>query len=324
MGIAETSQGGLREVLVRSMQPQTRGSSETPSLKPMKPVSPLLIVWLTVCWSAGCATLEIPWLNQVPEASAKNPVVKILSLWEPSEGRDPQGLPCRGFAGQVLFLGNKGGTPVKVQGDVSIYVFDDFGTVEEQSRPLHVFEFKGGSWERHLKVGTLGPAYHVFVPYTRPGGYEANCSIRIKYLPADGSPVVFSDPSNLPLKGKPRPVALPASPAPSPAEDAGPNLPPPPQVRTTSIPLDPARADSPISPLAETKTRQILESFLQQQLNHSDATPESDERPRLRFDGQRVKRLYGSGAASEEQAVSPATAAPVSPEHPLFEQTPAN
>lgn len=286
----------------------------------MKPVAPLLMVWLTVCWSAGCATLEIPWLNRMPEASSKNPVVKILSLWEPSEGRDPNGLPCRGFAGQILFLGNRGGTPVKVHGEVSIYVFDDFGTVEEQSRPLHVFEFKGGSWDRHLKVGTLGPAYHVFVPYTRPGGYEANCSIRIKYLPADGSPVVFSDPSNLPLKGKPRPVALPATPAPSPAEEPGPKLPPPPQVRTTSIPLDPPRADSPMSPLAETKTRHMLESFLQKQLEEAHANSDTDERPRLRFDGQRVKRLSPHGTPAEGQPASPETTAPVSPEHPLFDQ----
>jgi hypothetical protein len=272
------------------------------------------VVLSTAALSVGCATLDIPWFHSVPEASAKNPVVKILCLWEPSEGRDPNGLPCRGFAGQVLFLGNHGGTPVKVQGDVAIYVFDDFGTPEEQARPLHVFEFKGGSWDRHLKVGTFGPAYHVFVPYTRPGGYEANCSLRIKLTPYDGAPVVYSDPSNLPLKGKPRPFSAGTDQGSSTASESGPKLPPPPQVRTTSIPLDHRNTEVPASPLADERTRHMLESLLQSQLEEpsvSGVSREPNDTPRIRFDGRRVKLLKPETA----------TGGHVSTEHPLYEHT---
>ena len=39
---------------------------------------------------SGCATLHLPWdKNRVPQATAQNPVVRIVCLWEQAEGRDP-------------------------------------------------------------------------------------------------------------------------------------------------------------------------------------------------------------------------------------------
>lgn len=164
------------------------------------------LTWITL-WSltlfGGCATLDLPLLDRMPEASKRNPVVQIVCMWEPSEGRDPQGVPCRGFAGQILFLGNKGGVPVAVNGAVSVYVFDDVGTEEEQSTPIHQFNFDAKAWNRHLQNGSLGPAYNCFIPYTRPGNMEAICTVRLKYMPEDAQEIL-SDPSHITMRGKKR------------------------------------------------------------------------------------------------------------------------
>ncbi|HUQ72106.1 MAG TPA: hypothetical protein VM165_21445, partial [Planctomycetaceae bacterium] len=136
-----------------------------------------LITLTTFLAASGCATLQFPWDDKIPEASKKNPVMQVTCLWEPSEGRNPDGAPCRGFAGQILFLGNKGGTPVKVDGSVMVYLFDDQGTSEEeQAAPIHQYSFDAVAWSQHLRVGSMGPTYHVFIPYTRKGVYQANCS----------------------------------------------------------------------------------------------------------------------------------------------------
>ncbi len=150
---------------------------------------------------SGCATLHLPWdKNRVPQATAQNPVVRIVCLWEQAEGRDPDGLPCRGFAGQILFLANRNAMPVQSQGDVRIYLFDDVGNPEEQSLPLRQFDFSSEAWQIHLTKSAIGPSYSVFVPYVRRGQTNAQCSLRVRLTPENG-PVIFSDVASLPLRG---------------------------------------------------------------------------------------------------------------------------
>ena len=168
-------------------------------------ISRTTISWLCGCLllsSVGCATLQFPLgKDRVQKASARNPVTQIVCIWQPSEGRDPNGVPCRGFAGQILFLAGRNSLPVQVEGDVRIYLFDDQGTPEEQAKPMHQYDFDSPSWERHLTKGTLGPTYSVFVPYTRRGTYEAQCALRIR-LKAGDQPAVFSDMGTLSLDGR--------------------------------------------------------------------------------------------------------------------------
>ncbi len=165
-----------------------------------------LRLWLGIAGLAaggfsGCATLQLPWdKNRVPQASSQNPAVRIVCLWEQAEGRDPDGLPCRGFAGQILFLANRNAMPVKVQGDVRIYLFDDVGTPDDQSKPLRQFDFTSDAWQVHLTKSAIGPSYSVFVPYVRRGRHNAQCSLRVRLTPKDG-PVIFSEVAALPLRG---------------------------------------------------------------------------------------------------------------------------
>ena len=154
----------------------------------------------------GCTTIHFPFQKSMPKATAANPVTQVVCLWQQSEGRDPDGLPCRGFAAQVLFLSSRDGTPVTAEGDVRIYLFDDQGTVEEQTKPLHQFNFNNGAWELHLiNSKYLGPTYNVFVPYTRRGTTHAACALRIRFTPKSGIPI-FSDLTNLPLNANAKPI----------------------------------------------------------------------------------------------------------------------
>ncbi|HUG89967.1 MAG TPA: hypothetical protein VML55_03980 [Planctomycetaceae bacterium] len=171
---------------------------------------------LAVPLLAGCSGGRLfmwPWQKgQIPTASPKNPVHRIVCMWEPSEGRGPDGLPARGFAGQVLFFTRTSSTPVKVEGDVSVYVFDDQGPPAEQARPIHQFNFQhtpeGDAWNRHLTIGTLGPSYNVFIPYTRRGRHQARCMVQVRFAPPDGGGMplengkaIFSDMTMVVLPG---------------------------------------------------------------------------------------------------------------------------
>ena len=167
-------------------------------------VMPLTCAML-LCSFVGCATFHIPFEKKIPKATAADPVVQVLCLWQQAEGRDPEGYPCKGFSGQILFLSNKAATPVQCEGDVRIYLFDDQGDAETQAKPLRQFDFDSGSWGIHLTETSLGPTYSVFVPYVRRGVKDANCALRVRLKPKNG-PVVFSDLSNMPLNGNKKPV----------------------------------------------------------------------------------------------------------------------
>jgi hypothetical protein len=156
---------------------------------------------------AGCQSLNLNLAriaNRPPQASARNPVVEVVCLWEPAEGTGLDKLPARGFAGQILFITSRSEEPVQVDGKVRIYVFDDCGTVEEQQQPIHQFVFDSRSWNAFLRETNLGAAYQLFIPYTRPGNQQAVCSLRVNYESPDGQ-TIYSKFAKVSLPGSTRP-----------------------------------------------------------------------------------------------------------------------
>lgn len=173
--------------------------------KPQPQVLKLLLMLtlsLTLLHVSGCATLKLPSFKAEKhvKASAKNPVSKAVCIWQPAEGVGLDELPSRGFAGQIVFLTANSPTPVEVEGNVTIFLFDDRGTPEERSRPLHVFRFVDGSWQTHLRSTAWGPTYQLFIPYVRKGAHRAACSLVVQIDPPD-SRRVTSALANIVLSG---------------------------------------------------------------------------------------------------------------------------
>lgn len=166
----------------------------------------LLLLTLAI-GSAGCVQLSLFGLGgtKLVEATRRNPVIEVVCLWEPAEGNDLNGLPTRGFAGQVLFFTPGSPQSAKVDGDIRIYVFDDVGNTEERSRPIRQFDFDAGSWNALMRDSDLGASYQLFVPYTRPGQFQANCSVRVRFTPKEGGSPIYSKIAPVALPGRPRP-----------------------------------------------------------------------------------------------------------------------
>lgn len=170
----------------------------------------VFLSWLvsTAFALSGCASSSLfHWKDKsFTAATAANPVTKIICLWQPADGHTAENRPTRGFAGQIYFFAQDGKTPLTVDGDVRIYVFDDQGTIEEQAKPMHQFDYVDGAWKTHLYDTQLGPAYHVFVPYTRPGFHHAECSLRLRLKPTEGQ-VVYSDMVHVVMNGSTKKAA---------------------------------------------------------------------------------------------------------------------
>ncbi|MFG0333981.1 MAG: hypothetical protein ACF8TS_11515 [Maioricimonas sp. JB049] len=168
--------------------------------------NPLLgLVCLAVLATTGCQSLDLfskmSGRKPLKEATAEQPAIEVLCFWEAAEGRGLDNLPTRGFAGQVLFFTSGSAEPVKVNGDVRVYLFDDQGTPEEQARPIHQFDFHAHAWETFLRETNVGAAYQLFIPYTRKGVHQAECGIRVRFTPENGLPL-YSKMAAITLPGK--------------------------------------------------------------------------------------------------------------------------
>ena len=155
--------------------------------------------------ATGCSTLEsvpkpLSKLKNVPKATRANPAVRIMGLWQPGEGDGIDDTVGRGFVGQIYFFTGRSESPVAVDGDVRVYVFDDVGTPEQQKKPIHQFDFKDGAWQGYQSESAIGPCYNIYVPYTRKGGFAAHCQLRMRLTRPDGSQL-FSEMAEVQLAG---------------------------------------------------------------------------------------------------------------------------
>lgn len=263
-----------------------------------------LLLTTIISTLSGCATLKFPWEKRTPVASLKNPVVQVVCLWEPSEGRDPDGKPCRGFAGQIMFIGNKGGTPVAVDGSIRIEEYEDQAGVTEEGEPLHVFEFDAKTWKTHLHVGTLGPSYHVFIPYMRKGAHEAHCTLQTFYTPEKHGAPMSSGITQIALGGtKAKPAANIATTPTTPTRT----------VRTTTIALDGSSSHDTLANAPRSRMEQVLQEYVAEQAagnTSRHATPDTPlseaPRERLRLDGSSIQQAAAWQDADEATSVRPA------------------
>ncbi len=157
--------------------------------------SRFLLLGIILLAQLGCAGKNLlNWnRNAVPEADARNPVRKIVCIWEPVQGQGLDGLPTRGFAGQIMFFTHASPLPATSDGEVRVTVYHDRGTHEEQIKPLHQFDFPGTAWATHLQESTRGPSYRIFIPYTAKHHWETTCALRVRLTAPDNGPTVYSE-----------------------------------------------------------------------------------------------------------------------------------
>ena len=159
----------------------------------------VLCVLLAGCATSGLVSNATPHKKFV-KATPNNPALKCLCVWQTADGFDSEGKSCRGVAGQVFFFNRDSAIPVTVNGDVHVFVFDDQGSEADQAKPLSQFDIDRQTWNMQLTRTQFGPAYRLFVPYTRSGRNQAELALRLRMTP-DSGPVVYSDLSTINLTG---------------------------------------------------------------------------------------------------------------------------
>ena len=165
--------------------------------------SRLLILGIVLVAQLGSAGKNLlNWNGKaVPHADASNPVRKIVCIWEPVQGQGIDGLPTRGFAGQIMFFTHESHLPATSDGDVRVTLYHDRGTQEEQVKPLRHFVFPTDAWATHLQESMPGPSYRIFIPYVAKHPWQTTCSLRVRLTAPNGGPVIYSEMVHVRLDG---------------------------------------------------------------------------------------------------------------------------
>jgi hypothetical protein len=160
---------------------------------------------------SGCQT------SLVKQVQAKNPLAKnaakaptkMADVWSSYTQAAPDGKVIRGVAGRIRFYDDsKKKQSVKVDGDLTVFVFDGNELDPAHAKPLKVYQFKADTLKEHYSYKKpLGHGYDFFLPFDEIGGEEKNLCVMTRFDDRIDKMLVMAQPVNTVLRGtKPEPA----------------------------------------------------------------------------------------------------------------------
>jgi hypothetical protein len=168
-----------------------------------------LLILACVVILSGCTSLKVlPTIPMLPGSDDKpQQPANIVALWSDMVVHDPNGQPARGFGGRLSFYTAKGNKPVRVDGGLVVYGFEEQGESVAKVKPDKKFVFTPEQFARHYEKTRLGHSYVVWVPWDAAGGSQKEVSLIVRFTPKGGQ-LVVGEPTRHVLPGPPAdPVA---------------------------------------------------------------------------------------------------------------------
>jgi len=138
--------------------------------------------------------------------------VRMVSSWTDTVLNKTDRKPQRGFGGRLTFFGQDHETPVRIDGQLVVYAFEETEGQPRSTQPTRRFIFPREQFVRHESESTLGPSYSVWLPWDEVGGERKNISLIARFEPA-GGPLIMGEQTRHLLPGR---AVMAISEAPSP------------------------------------------------------------------------------------------------------------
>jgi hypothetical protein len=147
-----------------------------------------------------CAQVTMPWFNGKPRRPDRMAV-----FWTDTVLNQPPFPGVRGFGGRVLFFVSDSDKPVKVDGSLTVFAYDDSDQDMTQTVPDRKFIFTAEQLPRHYSKSKLGHSYSFWIPWDAVGGPQRTISLVCRFEPREGGMIVSESlreilPGSAPLK----------------------------------------------------------------------------------------------------------------------------
>ena len=116
----------------------------------------------------------------------------MVSTWADTVLHKAGEKPVRGFGGRLVFFGQESDEPVRVDGQLVVYAFDESGRELHDTQPTRKFVFPAEQFVRHESESKLGPSYSVWLPWDEVGGEQKNISLIARFEAKNG-PLVMGE-----------------------------------------------------------------------------------------------------------------------------------
>ncbi len=126
---------------------------------------------------------------------------RLVSTWEDTVLTRMGSAPQRGFGGRILFFNAESEDPIRVDGQLVVYAYDEQGREPHETHPTRRYVFPAQQFVRHESECQLGPSYSVWLPWDEAGGERKNISLIARFEPRGGA-LVVGDQTRHMLPGK--------------------------------------------------------------------------------------------------------------------------
>lgn len=158
--------------------------------------------------TVGCTSFSMPsapsWPDSLPSWPAGNGTANaprtLAVVWTPAVLQAPGATPTRGLGGLVTFYGNDRNTPMKVEGQLTVYAYRDSPGKSEKTAPDVKYVFPAEQLATHYGKSALGHSYSIWLPWDRAGGPRQDITLTACFEPAEGE-LVMGTPTRVVLEG---------------------------------------------------------------------------------------------------------------------------
>jgi hypothetical protein len=153
----------------------------------------------------GCSHFDlrrnIPWGEGT--LGELEPPGKIVACWTDTVLHQ-DGRAVRGFGGRLIFFKRADGDPIKVDGTLVVYAFDETNRDPSNPKPDRKYVFTREQLAEHHSKTKAGHSYSFWIPWEAAGGEQKEISLICRFTPKRG-PVIVGEqtrqllPGTLPL-----------------------------------------------------------------------------------------------------------------------------
>ena len=114
------------------------------------------------------------------------PAVKMVVIWQDAVFAAEKATSRRGFGGRIYFFDSRE-NPVLVDGELTVYGFDDSDKANLKTRPDKKFVFKRENFQKRMSETSMGPSYSIWCPWDDVGGYRKTIRLHPIFRSVDGA-----------------------------------------------------------------------------------------------------------------------------------------
>jgi hypothetical protein len=174
-------------------------------------VLPVFFTILTGCTSLSLKKPDV-WPFNISDDKPGMPN-QVVANWTDTMLYETNKTPIRGFGGRVLFYADGKKDPIKVEGSLVVYAFDEKIPAPNNDKPTRKFIFTKEQLASHYSKSKIGHSYSVWLPWDDAGGDQKEISLIARFIPEKGNVLIGEQTRHI-LPGKNTENPLNPNPAP--------------------------------------------------------------------------------------------------------------